>query len=293
LQLLKYGAGKILKDQFYLPEPNILYTPLGKISRDLLFWSSMGTSYLYNLITGLVEVLAALLLLFRKTRLLGLLVSIMALIQVVVINFSFDISVKIFSLFLLFLSLYLLRPYFKRMFQFFFLQTTVQADSTPELVLISHPFTNVFIKSLIIGLIFIDVLYPFVKTRNFNDDLAARPYLHGAYEVKYLLQGNDTLDIADTPVRRFFIHRNGYIVFQSPDDEMKDYKLSYNQQQQLFILQDYQMKQTTLKFRYAAADSLLSLQYFKNGKEYLLIGKGLDWRMLPALKKDFHWTVEN
>ena len=141
-------------------------------------------------------------------------------------------------------------------------------------------------------MIFIEVLYPFIQKTNFNDDLAKRPYLHGAYEVKHLLQGNDTLEIANSPVKRFFIHRQGYIIFQSPDDEMKDYKLSYDKSQPLFILQDYQLKQSTLKYNYSAADSILSLQYYKGGKEYMLIGKALDWKKLPALKKDFHWTVE-
>jgi hypothetical protein len=73
---------------------------------------------------------------------------------------------------------------------------------------------------------------------------------------------------------------------------MQDYKLSFNKQQQLFILQDYRLKHSTLKYSYSVADSLLSLQYFKEGKEYLLIGKGLDWSKLPALQKSFHWTVE-
>ena len=52
--LLKYGADKLFKHQFYIPEPNTLHTPLGYLSKDILFWSSMSSSYLYNLFMGLI-----------------------------------------------------------------------------------------------------------------------------------------------------------------------------------------------------------------------------------------------
>src|SRR5215203_4861430 len=42
MQLFIYGFDKVFKTQFYLPEPNILFTPLGNISRDLLYWSTIG-----------------------------------------------------------------------------------------------------------------------------------------------------------------------------------------------------------------------------------------------------------
>ena len=37
-----YGFDKIFKSQFYLPEPNTLYTPVGYLSKDVLYWTSMG-----------------------------------------------------------------------------------------------------------------------------------------------------------------------------------------------------------------------------------------------------------
>src|SRR5258708_15143340 len=55
--LLKYGFDKVFKQQFYLPEPNILYTNFGSLTKDILFWSAIGTSYTYSLVTGGIEVL--------------------------------------------------------------------------------------------------------------------------------------------------------------------------------------------------------------------------------------------
>lgn len=293
LQLLKYGVGKIFKQQFYLPEPNTLYTSMGQVSKDLLYWSSMGTSYSYNVFAGLIEVVTALLLLFKRTRLIGLLIAFAALLHIVALNFGFDISVKLYSLFLLFLCLYLLAPYCISLYHFFWLhKNPADKPIDDNIVLLKHSFAVVFIKSLIVGLVLAEVFYPFVKTRNFNDDLATRPFLHGAYEVTQLIQGTDTLALASSPVKRFFIHRNGYIIFQNPKDEMEDFKLTYEKEQQQFILQDYQLHTTRLKYSYQPKDSTLTLQYFNAGKEYKLSGKALEWRKLPALQKGFHWTAD-
>lgn len=112
--MLKYGFDKIFKSQFYLPEPNTLYTPLGMLDKDILFWSTMGTSYSYNIFMGLMEVIPALMLLYYRTRILGLFILSGILLNVVFINFGFDISVKLYSTFLLLLCLLLLFPFLKK-----------------------------------------------------------------------------------------------------------------------------------------------------------------------------------
>ena len=291
LQLLKYGFGKIFKDQFYLPEPNTLFTPVGNIDKDLLYWTSMGTSRVYNFFAGGVEVLAALLLLFRRTRMAGSLLAFAALLQVAVINFSFDISVKLFSLFLLLLTVYLLAPYCQRLYYSFFSNKSVPA-AEPATVIIKHPFTYTSIKCFIIGLILVEVFLPYIRKNNFNDDTAKRPYLHGAYEVKQMITGTDTITGDAALVKRFFIHRNDYMIFQNRADEMQDYKLSYDADRYEYILTDYQQRKTGITLHYSDADSILQLKYTKGGKPCQLTGKAIDWKKLPLLRKSFHWTSD-
>jgi hypothetical protein len=291
--LLKYGLDKIFKSQFYLPEPNILYTQLGQVDKDLLYWTSMGTSRLYNIFTGLVEVFAALLLIFKKTRVAGLLLASASLTQVVAVNFSFDISVKLYSLFLLCLSMYLLAPYSRRLYYSLFTQKEIPGMLHGEgIALTRNLFVPVFIKSFIALFIFFESLYPYIRSGNFNDDNAKRPYLHGAYEVKQVIAANTILTEDNYPVKRFFIHRSGYIIFQNQKDEMQDFSLSYDTVAHFLVVKDYQLRQAILKYEYKAADSILALQYFNNGREYQLFGKAQDWRKLPVLQKSFHWTVD-
>ena len=100
-QLMHYGFNKVFKWQFFLPEPNIVYSQIGWVSRELLYWSAIGSSYWFTVIAGGLEVLAGACLLFRKSLRIGLVLSLILLSNVVLINFTFNISVKLFSLFLL------------------------------------------------------------------------------------------------------------------------------------------------------------------------------------------------
>ena len=95
-----------------------------------------------------------------------------------------------------------------------------------------------------------------------------------------------------SPVKRFFIHRDGYMIFQNQEDDIQDYKLSYEKSGSAFILTDYKRKKTMLSFTYLQPDSILTLQYFSDAKEYQLRGKAINWKKLPALQKSFHWTVD-
>lgn len=293
LILLKYGLDKIFKSQFYQPEPNTLYTPLGMIDKDLLYWTSMATSRAYNIFTGSVEVLAAIFLYFKKTRFAGLLLATTSLLQVVVINFGFDISVKLYSLFLFSLSLYLLSPGLGRLYSFLFSFKIIpppqeNLDSSKK-----KPFLKIFSNYLIACFILVESFYPFVNGNNFNDDTTKRPFLHGAYAVQNVIDGADTLSETIYPFKNFFIHRNGYLIFQDKKDALQDFSLTYDTANQLLLLTDYKQQKLVLKYNYIPRDSLLILQYPIAGKEYKLVGKAMDWRGLPLLKKSFHWTVDS
>jgi hypothetical protein len=288
LQLFKYGADKIFKNQFYLPEPNTLFTPVGMLDKDILYWSTMGTSYGYNIFLGSLEILAAIFILIKRTRQIGLLFSLGILVNVVAVNFSFDISVKLFSLFLLFLNLYLLLPFRRKLYQLFLLKNNAAIPSA-NFNLVNHKsFFTSFLQWLAIGLIALEVFYPFIRSGNFNGDIAARPYLHGAYEV---INNTDTFPPLHSPVKRFFIHRDSYIIFQDPHDVMRDYKIAVDKNNSIIILTDYTMKQTKLSFVEQTGD-ILALQPLDKNEQFVLIGKSVDWRKLPALKNSFHWTID-
>ncbi|MFM9944819.1 MAG: hypothetical protein ACKVQB_06255 [Bacteroidia bacterium] len=276
LQLIKYGADKLFKTQFYLPEPNILFTPFGQLDKDILYWSTIGTSYSYNLFLGTAEIMAAIFILFNKTRFLGLMLAIGILVNVVAVNFSFDISVKIYSCFLLFISLVLLAPQLKRMYYFFILQKNTSLKTEPTLIF-KNPFLKTCLKIIVMILIFTEAVFPYLKNKNFNDDKATRHFLHGAYQV-----------INNADFKRFFIHREGHIIFQNTNDEMQDFKLEIDKNTNQFVLTDYELNQTKHPFIWNSKDRILKIQFEKNKLE----AKAIDWKKLPVLQTQFHWTID-
>lgn len=290
LQLLKYGADKIFKNQFYLPEPNILYTPLGRVNKDLLYWSSMGTSHFYSVFLGSLEIVAAVLIFTRRFRPAGLLLSFGILLNVVVINFAFDISVKLFSIFLFFLTAYLSAPYFSRIARILFSTGKVKAHPQAE-PLLKNVFLSGFLKWFAAGIICLESLYPVLKSGQVNGDLAPRPFLHGAYQVTIPAAGHEA-DSAEQAIRRFYIHKDGYLIFEDQDNNMKDYRLQYDTVNKRLLLTDYEKRQITVEYAYAPYDSILILRFPGTGGVHRIIGKEINWRKMPALQKGFHWTVD-
>ncbi len=246
MQLFRYGWDKVFKHQFYLPEPNILFTPLGNLDRDILYWSTMGSSYSFTVFGGIMEVIPAVLLLFRKTRILGAWIAFMVMIQVVMINFGFDITVKCFSLFLLMLSFYLILPSISPVFDFFTSGKAITLPLPDRLPLQTRFWGGyVFLKVLFIALILTETLYPFVKTRNFNDDQFPRPPYHGAFEVLSFVNNGDTLPHENlNRWKRCFFHRQGYFIVQFSDDTMKDYPCDFDTISGKLVLYDSEYQET-------------------------------------------------
>jgi hypothetical protein len=113
--MLPYGAWKLWKTQFPSPDPLRLLEPYGQSSPMGLAWTFLGYSTAYNVFIGLGEAGGAMLLLWRRTTTLGALMLAVVLANVVMINFCYDVPVKLMSSHLLLMSLYLALPDGKRL----------------------------------------------------------------------------------------------------------------------------------------------------------------------------------
>lgn len=119
IMFVNYGLAKVFKTQF--PSSGLLRLTqyYGDSSPMGLAWAFFGFSKGYNLFIGIAELLAGLLF-FRKTVALGAMLTLMTAINVMAINYFYDVPVKILSTSLFFLCLFLLAPNFKSLFLFFF-----------------------------------------------------------------------------------------------------------------------------------------------------------------------------
>lgn len=95
--LVSYGMAKVFPTQFPSSEPELLLVSYGESSPMGLLWRFMEFSPVYAGFCGLLETLAGLALLFRRTALLGALLGAAVMFHVVLLNFCFDVPVKLYA----------------------------------------------------------------------------------------------------------------------------------------------------------------------------------------------------
>lgn len=131
LALFGYGLAKIFPVQFQPLNLRDLVERYGDSSPMHLLWTFMGASRPYTIFCGLAETVAAILLLFRKTALLGALVAAGVLLNVVMLNLCYDVPVKLYATNLLLMAVFLLLPDISRLANVFvFNRTTPPAELT-------------------------------------------------------------------------------------------------------------------------------------------------------------------
>ncbi len=129
--MMSYGVAKLFHTQFPFPTPSKLEQPYGDASPMGLLWTFMGFSAPYNVFTGLAEAVPAVLLFFRRTSTLGALLLAAALTNVVLLNFCYDVPVKIFSTELLVASVYIAAPRLVALFDLLVRERAVAAAPPP------------------------------------------------------------------------------------------------------------------------------------------------------------------
>jgi hypothetical protein len=129
---LAYGVIKLFLLQMPFPTLSQLATPLGDFLPMRLSWMFIGYSPLYQFFSGLVETVAGLLLLRRNTVTLGLLVAAGAFANVVLINLSYDVPVKLYSSHLLLACVCLLARDARRLFTFLVLNRATPGTAAYE-----------------------------------------------------------------------------------------------------------------------------------------------------------------
>jgi hypothetical protein len=271
LQLFEYGFDKVFKHQFYLPEPNTLYTPLGQLPPDLAYWSVMGASHAYSVFAGLLEVLPGLLLLWGRTRLVGGILAVAVLANVLALNIGFDISVKLWSGFLLLLAGLVAAPGLRTAYY-----ALVRERYRPARPVRPAGWRGRWVGALRgvgLGILLLETAGPFVAEGNFNDDHALRPPLHGAYAIT-------TLRLAAAPPQRLFVHRQGYLIIQTADGQFTDYQLTYAPGH--LLLRDEAGQLSRLRYTTGPEELLLSGTLGPDTISWL--ARPLPWQQLPLLR---------
>ena len=114
--LFAYGFDKVFPIQFHSITRYDLVRQFGDMSHFELMWSFMAASKGYTILSGVLEVLAGVLLLVPELASAGALLAVVVMANVVALNLAYNIPVKLFSTNLLLLAVYLVAPELPRLF---------------------------------------------------------------------------------------------------------------------------------------------------------------------------------
>ena len=183
--MLAYGLAKIFTVQFVPPSLERLLQTYGDSSPMGLHTTAMGYAKAYTVFGGVAELIGGLLLCLRRTTTLGALIIVGVMSNVVVMNFSYDVSVKLYSSHILLLACVLLAQDGRRLLRVFVLNRP-----TPAVVYPPHFATRM---GRIAGRVATVVAIGSFVLLNVNEGIAseqvfgrkaAKPPLWGIYDVE-------------------------------------------------------------------------------------------------------------
>ncbi|HVY76636.1 MAG TPA: hypothetical protein VG890_17530 [Puia sp.] len=206
--LAEFGWAKICHLQLVMPISR-LDLPYRSFSPSDLFWSFFGHSYMFGCIIGGLQIIGAMLLLFRKTRLLSVFVLLTVLADILLMDIFYQIgnSVVVHASIMMAGVLYFLFIEFDRLKDFFF----TAKDQLPALHLSSFYKMAIRLSIIYIPLLLIAM----------HDKPDKYPQLTGKYEVTQLKIGQQVLhrnSCADSLLTTvYFDIRNGCVFeFNTP-----------------------------------------------------------------------------
>lgn len=152
IALANYGLSKLFPTQMPPPSLAVLNEPVGNMSPMTLLWTFVGMNPVYEMVCGAIELSAAVLLFFRRTVLLGAILSAFVTSNVLLFNLFFDVPVKIYSAHLVLLACVLIAPDVPALWDFFWRHKPAFPD-TPAMPATGHRSTRIAIVVLEAGVL--------------------------------------------------------------------------------------------------------------------------------------------
>ena len=214
--MIGYGAFKVISSQFPQPTLDRLLQPYGDSSPMGLLWTFMGASEPYTMFVGFAEMISGILLFPRKTSTLGALMSIGVLSNVVALNFSYDVPVKLYSSHLLAEAIFLVLPHARRLANFLILDRPVECVRAEPLFRrpLWHRSALVF-SSLLLIAVTATALYQSYDQR--KQLTAQRSPLYGIWEVEEFNLGQSTPTTSAPHWRRMIFDSPIRVAVQTAD----------------------------------------------------------------------------
>ncbi|HXC43957.1 MAG TPA: DoxX family protein [Candidatus Dormibacteraeota bacterium] len=262
-QMLTYGFVKIFLVQMPYPSLTRLLQPFGTISPMSLLWNSMGAAPSYEIFCGCAEVVGGLLLIFPRTTTFGALISLADMTQIVVLDLSYDVPVKLFAFHLMLLSCFLLAPDVPRLVRFLLLNRAAAPSTQVQLFRSVRANRIALAAQVILGLWLVGMNCNHYWGE-WSTHAGGRPLppLYGIWEVSQMSideQSRPPLLTDSSRWRRAIFDYPDRMVFQRTDESFAPYGASVNLPDRTLTLTTSADKNWTASFTFQrpAEDQLI------------------------------------
>ena len=127
--IISYAFAKIFETQF-TSQPNVYDKPIGSLNGFQLTWYYYGYSYWYGLVIAITQIISSLLLFFRKTTRIGIILFLTFMINILLMDFAYDIQgAKGMALTLTLMALFVLLSDYKALLKYFVQEPPLFQDS--------------------------------------------------------------------------------------------------------------------------------------------------------------------
>jgi len=259
-----YGFAKAFPTQMPVLALQRLVEPFGNFSPMGVLWYSVGASPAYEIATGCAEILAGVLLFVPRLTVVGALIAGMDATMIFLLNMTYDVPVKLFSFHLLLMSMVLLAPNARRLFDLLILQRTSDIKPEPSVARSARARRALVIAQIAFGaLMFLREVQQGNNAYHTFGAGGPKSALYGIWDVTAM-----TVDGVDRPALLSDTRRLRRMIFQSPtgayfqtmDDSLK----------RLGAKLDTTAKRLTLT-NGADTAAKMALTYQRPDREHLLI----------------------
>jgi len=266
------------------------------MSLSTLLWVFVGASPLYQLFTGVAEVLAAIFLVIPRTTPLGALLALMDMIQVFSLNMSYDFGLKQISFHYIVMSVFLLAPEWKRLANVFVLGRPAPAPSQVPLFRTAGANRAALIVQLLAG-VYLLGNYTYLEGRQWDapeGPAHPRSALYGIWDIERMTVDGEVKEPVfndyDHRWRRAIFDFPNRMAFQRTDDSLTRYDVTIDLDRGSLTLTKFNSRtwSATFLFQRPAPDQLVFEGTFDGHAMRIEMEQvGLD--TFPLLNSPFRW----
>jgi len=286
IAMMGYALGKLFGTQFGYSLMQ-LFRPVGQLEPMALLWMFMGYSPAYAWATGVVELVGGLLLVFRRTSTAGAILVLAAISNVVALNLTYDVQVKLYSIHLWLMAAFLLAPRVPLLATAVFKNA---ADGWSPGVSARTRRASTVATMVLIGVALVLLVQRFSENRR-RGYPAELPPLVGVYEVtSFKLNGVPIPPLTTDTLRwrRMVVDPNGSVAVQMMNDSVRRYRSQIKESSNVMELSG---AGTVMQFRYSKPTGETTVLAGGSGTQAMELElQQLPEQSLPLLARRFRWT---